>query len=914
MANLESAAMAALQTGVNPYESQGYLDWMSGIPEAQKQLPGAIRQQRQRQVTELEKGIPEQIRRAAQPLARRGLSGSGLQLEDVGQAALDRQIAIDRAKTLAEIDPINAQIALQNLARDRAVQRGGEERRRFEREEDVTEKQRAQDQLMKTALASAGVGLLGKDNPLSRAIFGGTGQEGLLQKAIGGISGLFGGGGGDTSMVTPEMMQYGRYGDIVDEEADGLLAPGQTMTPLPSSFSGYGNDDEFSMQGNLGYTSPYGTGFDSSIVPDTATDQFNQQFLPTQEQMLAGEGGGMYGGTSPFGTGMDEASMQMPPSYGGGFSGYDGADDFAFEGTPVLGTETILEQLQRQQREASERSLANLVLNDASTNQDIDNYFLEGLTAGMLEEEGGTMYGEGPMDYMITPEEFPYMLGAETFDTGSFDIIDDYDFALGGDDNVPFGKTSGLSSTGMSEEMQKSMDQGFANAEITKKLLDEGKIGTEYASLLSDAGNYLPESGTDLLSTAGDIAKLPFQALDAGMKAVGSAKRTVGDLTTKALDTATGGAYSGIKGLGGQATKAISEALGGVVSPSTVGSLALTALRGKDGLKSIAKDPLGFAGKKILSSALPSFQSTVGALAKGTLPEIAWTTATPATIAAAGNTAYAAAIAKGASVKVALAAKTKAITLAAAAPSVLGASMIAIPMILSSIGTMERKKSRAKAEVEEKRNLYGSSPFNFVPGGLWMAGNKRRSPALDEASGHFTLTDELTDLGKIYTEDPRRSVMGGDSLSKRGQDFGREAGIDYKHSDPDVQNTSQKWLGKQQFYSELIPDLKPIFMAGLKGEMSREQTEDAVSFYTNKFFKENPAIRQIHTINKRIKDIEHQEQDDIWAFQDQIMALKEQARQLYQKVPLTWRNVSGLIPQKLKVEFIKDDRYVESED
>jgi hypothetical protein len=918
MANLESAAMAALQTGVNPYESQGYLDWMSGIPEAQKQLPGAIRQQRQRQVTELEKGIPEQIRRAAQPLARRGLSGSGLQLEDIGQAALDRQIAIDRAKTLAEIDPINAQIALQNLARDRAVQRGGEERRRFEREEDVTEKQRAQDQLMKTALASAGVGLLGKDNPLSRAIFGGTGQEGLLQKAIGGISGLFG-GGGDTSMVTPEMMQYGRYGDIVDEEEQGLLAPGQTMTPLPS---------------------PYGIGYDSSIVPDTATDQFNQQFLPTQEQMLAGEGGGMYGGTSPY---RDittyEGEQQFPYSFpgeidtnfteqptvgeedyitppyqypspsekplgdmgmmtmggtpqydtspSGGFEGFGGADDFAFEGTPVPGTETILEQLQRQQREASERSLANLVLNDASTDLDFD---LEDIfDENILDTDYSQFYSE----YGNNPLTGEPILG------GISDIFQQSD-----NNNVPFGKTSGLSSTGRLEEMQKAMDQGFANAEITQKLLDEGKIGTEYASLLSDAGNYLPESGTDLLSTAGDIAKLPFQALDAGMKAVGSAKRTVGDLTTKALDTATGGAYSGIRGLGGQAAKAVSDALGGVVSPSTVGSAALTALRGKEGLKSIAKDPMGFAGKKLLSSALPSFESTVSALAKGSLPSLPG--ASLGAKALASNIAYDAALAKGLGVaaadKVALSAySTGANPLLAAAP-------IAIPMILSSIGSMERKKSRAKAEVEEKRNLYGSSPFNFVPGGLWMAGNQRRSPALDEASGHFTVTDQLTGLDKIYLEDPRRSVMGGDSLSKRGQDFAKEAGIDYKHSDPDVQNTSQKWLGKQQFYSELIPDLKPIFMAGLKGEMSREQTEDAVSFYTNKFFEENPAIRQINGINNRIKDIEHQEADEIWSVQDKIMALKEQANQLYQKVPLAWRNVSGLMPQELKVEFIEDEQ------
>ena len=901
MANLESAAMAALQTGVNPYESQGYLDWMSGIPEAQKQLPGAIRQQRQRQVTELEKGIPEQIRRAAQPLARRGLSGSGLQLEDIGQAALDRQIAIDRAKTLAEIDPINAQIALQNLSRDRAVQRGGEERRRFEREEDVTEKQRAQDQLMKTALASAGVGLLGKDNPLSRAIFGGTGQEGLLQKAIGGISGLF--GGGDTSMVTPEMMQYGRVGKDVDSEEQGLLAPGQTMTPLPS---------------------PYGIGYDSSIVPDTATDQFNQQFLPTQEQMLEGEGGGMYGGTSPY---RDittyEGEQQFPysfpgeidtnfteqptvgeedyitppyqyPSPSGGFEGFGGADDFAFEGTPVPGTETILEQLQRQQREASERSLANLVLNDASTDLDFD---LEDIfDENILDTDYSQFYSE----YGNNPLTGEPILG------GISDIFQQSD-----NNNVPFGKTSGLSSTGRLEEMQKAMDQGFANAEITQKLLDEGKIGTEYTSLLSDAGNYLPESGTDLLSTAGDIAKLPFQALDAGMKAVGSAKRTVGDLTTKALDAATGGAYSGIRGLGGQAAKAVSDALGGVVSPSTVGSAALTALRGTDGLKSIAKDPMGFAGKKLLSSALPSFESTVSALAKGSLPSLPG--ASLGAKALASNIAYDAALAKG--LTVAAADKAALAAYSTGSNALLAAAPVAIPMILMSIGAQQTAKQRAKAVKEEMINRAGSAPFNFVPGELAMVGNTRRSPVLDEANRNFMMTDQLTGMGKIYTEDPRRSVMGGDSLSKRGQDFGREAGIDYKHSDPDVQNTSQKWLGKQQLYSELIPDLKPIFMAGLRGQLSREQTEDAVSKVSNKFFKDNPSIGQVHFLNKKIKDIEHQEADDLP--QDKIMALKEQGKVLEEQLPLAWKKATGLntsLREMIKAEEDRIRALNESED
>ena len=882
--NLESAAMTALQSGVDPYSSKSYLDWMSSVPEAQTQLPGAIKRQRERQVSELESGIPEKIRTSAQPLARRGLHGSGLQLEDIGQAALDRQIAIDRAKTLAEIDPIQAQIALQDLSRTRAVQRGGEERRRFEREESITESQRARDQLMKTALSQAAIGLLGGTNPLSSSIFGGKGQEGLLQKAIGGIGSLFGGGTvSDTSLGDPGLGLQSEYGLKADTSKLNIDPSTGRVSPLSPSFSGYGDADEFSMQGNLGYdeTSPYALGDDEFSMAGnlgfTSPTVGEEDYITPQ-----GGGAGSLEEVQQMGTEFTPSAQTTPSPYTfpygpSSFDGYGDADEFAMAGTAST---------------------------PVPTNQDIDNYFLEGLTAGMLEEEGGTTYGGGVMDYLLTPEEFPYMLGAKTFDAGSFDTIDDYDFALGGDDNVPFGKTSGLSSTGMSEGMQKAMEKGFqaAQGRTFKNPLDDpnltAMLGTD--SILKDTS--VSEGETDILGTLGSVAKLPFQALDAGLKAVGGAKKTVGDLTTKALDAATGGAYSGIRGLGGQAAKAVSDALGGVVSPSTVGSAALTALRGTDGLKSIAKDPMGFAGKKLLSSALPSFESTVSALAKGSLPSLPG--ASLGAKALASNIAYDAALAKG--LGVAAAEKAALSAYSTGANALLSAAPVAIPMILASIGSMEKKKSRAKEEIEEIRNRAGSAPFNFVPGELWMAGNKRRSPTLDEANQNVLMTDQLTGMGKIYLEDPRRSVMGGDSLSKRGQDFAKEIGIDYKHSDPDVQNTSQKWLGKQQVYSELIPDLKPIFTAGLKGQLSREQTEDAVSKVSNKFFKDNPAIGQVHFLNKKIKDIEHQEADDLP--QDKIMALKEQGNKLKEKIPLAWKKVSGLTPEVFKVEFIEDEQ------
>lgn len=172
--NLEQAAMTAASTGVKTptYQDRAPLDWMSYVPEAYAELPEAVKRQRDREVKELETGIPEAIRTAAQPMARRGLYGSGLQLEDIGRAALDRQVAIDKAKTLAEIDPIKARMALGDVARQRAVQRGTEERRRFEQQEAYSEQQKARDQLMKQQTGKAITDMITGTGGVSDLLFG----------------------------------------------------------------------------------------------------------------------------------------------------------------------------------------------------------------------------------------------------------------------------------------------------------------------------------------------------------------------------------------------------------------------------------------------------------------------------------------------------------------------------------------------------------------------------------------------------------------------------------------------------------------------------------------------------------------------------------------------------------------------
>jgi hypothetical protein len=185
-----------------------------------------------------------------------------------------------------------------------------------------------------------------------------------------------------------------------------------------------------------------------------------------------------------------------------------------------------------------------------------------------------------------------------------------------------------------------------------------------------------------------------------------------------------------------------------------------------------------------------------------------------------------------------------------------------------------------------------------------MAGNKRTSPVLDEANTNFRYTDELTGMHIIYEEDPRRPVMGGDSLSKRGEDFAREAGIDYTNPDPDIQNTSQKWLGKQQVYSELIPELKPVFMAGLKGQMPRNQTEDMVAKVTNRYFQENPNISEIYKLNKDIEEMTAYNATEADSFVEQeIQELIEERNKLVETVPEKWKKATGFSPQIIVVSI-----------
>jgi hypothetical protein len=177
--NLEQAAMTAASTGVTPkptkvpkYEDKPADEWMSYIPESYAKLPDVIGEQRTLQARQLREGAPEVVRKAAQPFTRRGLFGSGLQLENIGQAGLARQQAIQNAEMLAKIDPIKAKIAMGDIAQKRFQDRAQESRRRYEKEEAYRQQQRARDDLMRQQTGSSLLGLATQPGMVSDLLYG----------------------------------------------------------------------------------------------------------------------------------------------------------------------------------------------------------------------------------------------------------------------------------------------------------------------------------------------------------------------------------------------------------------------------------------------------------------------------------------------------------------------------------------------------------------------------------------------------------------------------------------------------------------------------------------------------------------------------------------------------------------------
>ena len=466
---------------------------------------------------------------------------------------------------------------------------------------------------------------------------------------------------------------------------------------------------------------------------------------------------------------------------------------------------------------------------------------------------------------------------------------------------------------------QWNLDQGFLDTEddywditttggpnlwdFKQASIDAGK-GSLEAQAIKTSSESILDKVPEVLKT---MVSTPAKALNTTMETVSGIKKDVGNVISAGLDTVTGGAFSSAKKVISDATSAASDLTGNIVSPSTVASLALTAATG--GLKNIGKNPMQFAGQKILASSLPSLKTTVGALAKGTIPDIAWTTKAATDAAAlAGNAAYKAAISKGATKAAATAAKTKA-TAAATAPGVIAAATVAIPMILAGIGSMEKKKSRAKEAAEYATNLAGSSRYNFIPGDLDMVGRKTNNPTIKEANWNIKILDEATGIAKSFIENPNVSIMGGPSLSELGQKYAKNKNIDYKHPDPDVQNFTQKILGKYGAYTSFIPGLDVVLEAALQGKMTRDNAELEVSKIINSYMNKYPEISQIYNQEKSIEKMEEANKSEGDSFViEQIMAMREQLNRMKAKLPYELTKAPMFKPYIFEIEQIEDEQ------
>tara|TARA_R100000781_G_scaffold115009_2_gene88428 strand:- start:2069 stop:4408 length:2340 start_codon:yes stop_codon:yes gene_type:complete len=286
-------------------------------------------------------------------------------------------------------------------------------------------------------------------------------------------------------------------------------------------------------------------------------------------------------------------------------------------------------------------------------------------------------------------------------------------------------------------------------------------------------------------------------------------------------------------------------------------ALAISSALNPEGLKGVASNPLSFIGPQIMSQG------------------------------GAGPLALAKSLSSGAALG------TTALTSLAAG----------LPMSLIGAGIASNRKARAKAEAEYTTNLAGSRPFNFVTGTRTMIGDTDSTPESMAANRNFETIDMLTGANKAFETNSPDSLAGGESLSARGQQFARELGINYTNPDPDVQNMSQKWLGLQDLYSDLIPELRPVFTDALLGIISRQESEIKSSNIINNFMQENPQIEQLRVINKEISELtEMNKSEGDWNVENDIQDLKMAREELKKNIPIGFENVRGF--QKIPLDFI----------
>jgi hypothetical protein len=810
--NLEQAAMTAASTGVTPtptrvpqYEDKPGDEWMSYVPEAYGELPNVIGEQRKLQAQQLREGVPEVIRQAAQPMTRRGLFGSGLQLEDIGQAGLQRQQAIQNAELLAKIDPIKARVAMGDIAQKRFQDRAQESRRRYEKEEAYRQQERAREDLMRQQTGSSLMNMVTGKGGVNEALFGSQ----------------------------PTAMQQLLLANEKDPQKRAALSKqmgiGQPSFVLKAAV-GEERANQLAQGGIAGAVI-------SSIIPKEGILGAPIKAIDSALEKIGGALSGLFGGKAK------EPVKQLKPV-----------------GQPTMGNKKISYTQDEQGNIISDGEVIrqlpqNQMMRDAVYREDF--LMRDGQEVRPLPQTKTVDYTETPIEQEA---RLASQLGEMTFEQEAAirnmprvgETVDIEEAArLGSLEGGSRGESlMDLDNIDRSNIEELPVEEIFKKTPFTEQEGGPYIEPREYISAFRDSGPYVPD-----------------EALGAAMEAdyfQDGLNTTFEQFADEYAPSIGSGMTDSLQG--------ISDLVPGNIVDTGIG-LAISSALNPEGLKGVLDNPMSFIGPQIMA------QSGVGPLSIAKM----LATQTAPTGAALG--------------------------------SALAGSVIGLPMALMGMGAAKGKKDRARDEAEEIRNRTGSARYNFVPGELAMVGNARRSPVLDEANVNFRFTDELTGMNLIYEQDPRRSVMGGDSLSKRGQDFAREAGIDYTNPDPDIQNTSQKWLGKQQVYSELIPELKPVFMAGLKGQMTREQTEDLVAEISNKYFMDNPQINELRKVISEIDLLTEANRVEADSFvEDDILELRKQAEIMKTKVPDSWKSAPSFEPKPIFVSVELDDRFVESED
>ena len=815
--NLEQAAMTAASTGVTPkptkapkYEDKPADEWMSYLPESYAKLPDVIGEQRTLQAQQLREGAPEVVRKAAQPFTRRGLFGSGLQLENIGQAGLARQQAIQNAEMLAKIDPIKAQIAMGDMAQQRFTQRAQESRRRYEKEEAYTQQQRARDDLMRQQTGSSLLSMATQPGMVSDLLYGKqpTAMDKLLlanepdatkRAALAKQMGI-----GQSSPVLSSILGDKVASDLANK---GILgAVGGALFGSQGLLGG-----KIQEAGKVIRDTLTGGGDDTAIRP-VNLDQDVDLVDPT------------------IGSIESEAFKRAGPQVGGaGMITYDK------EGNRVDALGNRIERFEEMSSNLENQARVR----DAVFRPDQDPYELKNLgidypppdplTTGDvnpilsdLEEGGGA--------FLIDPQS------GRTFTEGGTEVLGDPNIARRnlGLDPVP------------------SMEGGG------RLVTDAQGNSTWVTDPIKVAQDKIPIT-EQILPPTGDF--IPDEALESMMASDYFEPTGVDEFAQDYIPSLGANIQNALKG--------ISDVVPGNILDTGIG-LAISSALNPEGFKGVASNPLSFIGPQIMA------QSGAGPLAIGK------------------------------------ALATQTLPTGAALSSALAGSVIGIPLALAGAGIASNRKARAQAEAEETRNRMGSADFNFVPGELQMIGQDTVDSEQLEANTNFRTIDALTGIDKIYEEDPRRAVMGGDSLSKRGQDFAMEMGVDYTNPDPDVQNTSQKWLGKQQVYSQLIPETKEIFRKALNQEISREEANVMVSEKVNKYFSDNPDIFRLHNQINRLNMLKEAQRGEEFPsdLEDSINDLMLTIEETKVGIPKEWSKIASVQP--FDVPMTRGQQYEEA--